>query len=88
MHPHGDKEDFTCQDMGTLSIGDEVEVMEEEEEEAGLSEITIERDSGGGRGRISNGNGRSREMFQRTVENNRQEGDWSIPTHIEERNDT
>ena len=27
-------------------------------------------------------------MFQRTVENNRQEGDWSIPTHVEERNDT
>ena len=27
-------------------------------------------------------------MFQRTVENNRQEGDWSIPTHVEERNNT
>ena len=33
MHPHGDKEDFTHHDMGTLSTGDEVEVMEEEEEE-------------------------------------------------------
>ena len=33
MQPHGDKEDFTCHDMGTLSIGDEVEVMVEEEEE-------------------------------------------------------
>ena len=27
-------------------------------------------------------------MSQRTVENNRQEGDWLIPTHVEERNDT
>ena len=27
-------------------------------------------------------------MFQRTVENNRQEGDWLIPTHVEARNDT
>ena len=27
-------------------------------------------------------------MFQRTIENNRQEGDWSIPTHVEERNNT
>ena len=35
MHPHGDKENFTHQDMETLSIGDEVEVMEEEEEEVG-----------------------------------------------------
>ena len=26
-------------------------------------------------------------MFQRTVENNRQEGDWLIPTHVEERDD-
>ena len=34
-----------------------------------LSEVTIERDSGGGWGRISHGNGRSREMSQRTVEN-------------------
>ena len=33
MHPHGDKEDFICHAMGTLSIGDEVEVMVEEEEE-------------------------------------------------------
>ena len=33
MHPYGDKEDFTCHDMGTLSTGEEVEVMEEEEEE-------------------------------------------------------
>ena len=55
---------------------------------SGLSEITIERDSDGGQGRINPGNGRSREMFQRTVENNRQEGDWLIPTHVESRNDT
>ena len=27
-------------------------------------------------------------MFQRTDENNRQRGDWLIPTHVEERNDT
>ena len=33
MHPHGDKEDFTCYAMGTLSIEDEVKVMEEEMEE-------------------------------------------------------
>ena len=33
MLPHGDKEDFTCHDMGTLFIEDEVEVMVEEEEE-------------------------------------------------------
>ena len=36
MHPHGDKEDFTCRDMETLSIGDEVEVVVEEEEEEGI----------------------------------------------------
>ena len=36
MHPHGDKEDFTRCNMGTLSIGDEVEVMVEEEEEEGI----------------------------------------------------
>ena len=53
-----------------------------------LSEVTMKRDSGGGRGRISHGNGRSREMFQRTDENNRQRGDWLIPTHVEERNNT
>ena len=35
MHPHGDKEDFTHHDMGTLSTGDKVKVMEEEEEEVG-----------------------------------------------------
>ena len=33
MHPHGDKEDSIPQDMETLSIEDEVEVMVEEEEE-------------------------------------------------------
>ena len=33
MHPDEDTEDFTCQDMGTLSIGDEVDVMVEEKEE-------------------------------------------------------
>ena len=33
MHPHGDKENFTPQDMETLSIEDEVEVVVEEEEE-------------------------------------------------------
>ena len=27
-------------------------------------------------------------MFPRTVKNNRQEGDWLIPTHVEERDDT
>ena len=27
-------------------------------------------------------------MFQRTAENNRQEGDWLMPTHVEERNNT
>ena len=32
MHPHWDKEDSTPQDMETLSIEDEVEVMVEEEE--------------------------------------------------------
>ena len=66
MHPHGDKKDFTHQDMVTLSIEDEVKVVVEEEGRgrSWLSEITIERDSGGGRGRISHGNGRSREMFQ------------------------
>ena len=36
MHPHGDKEDFTHHNMGTLSIGGEVEVMVEEEEEEGI----------------------------------------------------
>ena len=36
MHSHGDKEDFTHCDMETLSIGDEVEVMVEEEEEEGI----------------------------------------------------
>ena len=36
MHPHGDKEDFTCHDMETLSIEDEVEVMVEEEGEKGV----------------------------------------------------
>ena len=36
MHPHGDKEDFTHRDMETLFIGDEVEVMVEEEEEEGV----------------------------------------------------
>ena len=35
MHLPGDKEDSTCHDMGTLSIGDMVEVMVEEEEEVG-----------------------------------------------------
>ena len=33
MLPHGGKEDFTHHNMGTLSIGDEVEVVVEEEEE-------------------------------------------------------
>ena len=33
MHSHGDKEGFTPQDMETISIEDEVEVMVEEEEE-------------------------------------------------------
>ena len=37
MHPHGDKEDSTPQDMETLSIEDEVEVMVEEEEEEEVS---------------------------------------------------
>ena len=27
-------------------------------------------------------------MFQRISENNRPEGDWLIPTHVEERNNT
>ena len=36
MHPHGDKEDFTCHDMETLSIEDEVEVVVEEEGEEGV----------------------------------------------------
>ena len=53
-----------------------------------LSEDTTERDSGEGQGRISHGNGRGREMFQRTFENDRQDGNWSIPTHVEGRNDT
>ena len=35
MHPHGDKEDFTHCNMETLTIGDEVEVMVEEEEGIG-----------------------------------------------------
>ena len=33
MHPHADKEDSIPQDMETLSIEDEVEVVVEEEEE-------------------------------------------------------
>ena len=33
MHPNGDKEDTTPQDMETLPIEDEVEVVVEEEEE-------------------------------------------------------
>ena len=33
MFPHGDKEDFTHCDMGTLFKEDKVEVMVEEEEE-------------------------------------------------------
>ena len=53
-----------------------------------LSEDTTVRDSGGGQGRISCGNGRDREMFQRTFENDRQDGNWSITTHVEGRNDT
>ena len=35
MHPCGDKKDFTHHDMETLSIGDEVEVVVEEEEGIG-----------------------------------------------------
>ena len=34
------------------------------------------------------GNGRDREMFQRTYENNRQDGNWLISTHVEGRNNT
>ena len=48
MHPHGDKEDFTHHDMGTLSIGDEVRGHGRGRGRSWLSEITIERDSGGG----------------------------------------
>ena len=54
-----------------------------------MSEDTTERDSGGGGGRTSfHGNGRDRETFQRTFENDRQDGNWSIPTHVEGGNDT
>ena len=54
-----------------------------------MNEDTTERDSGGGQGRTSFcGNGRDREMFQRTVDSNRQDGNWSLPTHVEGRNDT
>ena len=53
-----------------------------------MNEDTTERDTGGGRGRTSfHGNGRDREMFQRTVDNNRQDGNWLLPTHVEGRND-
>ena len=49
-----------------------------------LSEDTTERDLGGGRVRnIVCGNGRGRETFQRTFENDRWDEDWSIPTHVE-----
>ena len=47
----------------------------------------MERDSGGGQGRISRGNGRNREMFQRIVNNNGQDGGWLLPTQVEERYD-
>ena len=54
-----------------------------------MNEDTTERDSGGGQGRTSfHGNGRDREMSQRTFENNRQDGNWLMPTHVEGRNDT
>ena len=47
----------------------------------------MERDSGGGQGRIGHGNGRDRETFQRTVDNNGQDRNWLLPTQVEERND-
>ena len=47
----------------------------------------MERDSGGGRGKISHGNGRDRETFLRTVNNNGQDGNWLLPAQVEERND-
>ena len=53
-----------------------------------LSKVIVERDSSGGQGRISHGNGRSRKMFWRTDKNNRQGRDWSISTHVGERNNT
>ena len=56
-----------------------------------LSEETTERESGGGWGRGSFcGNGRGREMHQRTFENDqcdRQDENWFIPTCMEGRND-
>ena len=54
-----------------------------------MNEDTRERDSSGGQGRANfYGNGRDREMFQRTFENNRQDGNWLMPTHVEGRNNT
>ena len=47
----------------------------------------MERDSGGGQRRIGHGNGRDRETFQRTVDNNGQDRNWLLPTQVEERND-
>ena len=53
-----------------------------------LNKDFTERDSGGGRGRISfHGNGRGQEMFQRTFENNRQGGNWLTSVHVEGRNE-
>ena len=57
-----------------------------------LSEETPEREFGRGWGRgIFHGNGRGREMHWMTSENGqreRQDENWSIPTNMEERNDT
>ena len=54
-----------------------------------LSEDTTERDSGGGGGRnIGHENGRDRETFPRTFENDRWDGDWSVPTHVDGRYET
>ena len=79
MHLPEDKEDFTCHDMGTLSGGDVVEVVVEgeKEEKSWLSKVTVERDSSGGQGRISHGNGRSREMFQRIIDK-RETGQYQL----------
>ena len=53
-------------------------------ERSWLSEDTTERDSGGGQGRnIGHGNGRDRETFPRTIENDRRDGDWPVPNHVD-----
>ena len=74
--------------MEAFFIEDEVEAVGRGTGRSWLSEETTERESGGGWGRNSfHGNGRGREMLQRTFESDRRDENWSTPTHMEGRND-